>query len=82
VLAGNQINFSQGNSCLFAINSFDLNGPIIVVLQGSDMAKIVIVDDSKLVRDLVARSLVDEGHEVQVVDPISLFDVLKVVRQF
>ena len=46
------------------------------------MAKIVIVDDSKLVRDLVARSLVDEGHEVQVVDPISLFDVLKVVRQF
>jgi two-component system phosphate regulon response regulator PhoB len=46
------------------------------------MAKITIVDDSKLVRDLIRRSLGDLDHEVQVVDPQSLFDVLKAVREF
>lgn len=46
------------------------------------MAKITVVDDSKLVRDLISRSLVGLGHEVQAVDPLSLFDVLKAVRGF
>ena len=45
------------------------------------MAKILIVDDSKLARDIVGRSLEDAGHEVIGVDPISLYDVLKVVRE-
>jgi CheY-like chemotaxis protein len=46
------------------------------------MAKITIVDDAKLLRDLIRRSLVGLGHEVQAVDPLSLFDVLKAVRGF
>jgi len=45
------------------------------------MAKIVIVDDSKLARDEVTRALEDAGHEVIGVDPASLYDVLKVVRE-
>jgi len=46
------------------------------------MARITLVDDSKLVRDLIRRTLVDAGHEVQAVDPLSLFDVLKAARDF
>ena len=46
------------------------------------MAKIIIVDDSKSMRDLVRRSLMGVGHEVETVDPLSLFDVLKAIRGF
>jgi CheY-like chemotaxis protein len=46
------------------------------------MAKIVVVDDSKLARDVVGRAMEDAGHTVVTVDPISLFEVLKAVREF
>jgi len=45
------------------------------------MPKILVVDDSKLARDIVARLLVDAGYESIVVDPISLYDVLKAIRE-
>jgi CheY-like chemotaxis protein len=45
------------------------------------MTKIVVVDDSKLARDLVARALAEAGHEVHPVAPTSLYEVLKVIRE-
>jgi len=45
------------------------------------MAKIVIVDDSKLAREIVCRALEEAGHEVLMADPLSLYDVLKVIRE-
>ena len=44
------------------------------------MAKIAIVDDSRLARTLEANSLIPEGHTVRDIDPTSLFDVLKVLH--
>ena len=46
------------------------------------MARIAIIDDSKLVRDLISRSLDEAGHQVLAVNPASLFDVLKAAREF
>jgi CheY-like chemotaxis protein len=46
------------------------------------MPRIAIIDDSKLVRDLVSRALEDAGHQVLAVNPMSLFDVLKASREF
>jgi CheY-like chemotaxis protein len=45
------------------------------------MAKIIVVDDSKLARDIVAKALAEAGHDVQVVEPLSVFDVLKAIRE-
>lgn len=45
------------------------------------MARIVVVDDRKLARDIDARSLTDAGHEVHLADPASLFEVLRAVRE-
>jgi DNA-binding response OmpR family regulator len=46
------------------------------------MARIIVVDDSRLVREIVRRSLVEAGHEVLPVDPTSLFDVFSLIREF
>jgi CheY-like chemotaxis protein len=46
------------------------------------MPRIAFIDDSKLVRDLISRSLLEAGHEVLAVNPLSLFDVLKATREF
>ena len=45
------------------------------------MPRIAIVDDSRLVRAFVAGTLRAQGHEVVEVEPSSLFDVLKVLRE-
>jgi CheY-like chemotaxis protein len=45
------------------------------------MAKIVLVDDSRLARTVAMASLRKLGHEVLEVEPVSLFDVLKVLRE-
>ena len=44
------------------------------------MARIAIVDDSRLARMFVAGALRTRGHEVVEVEPDSLFSVLKVLR--
>lgn len=45
------------------------------------MSRIAIVDDSRLVRTFAAGVLKAKGHEAIEVDPTSLFDVLKVLRE-
>lgn len=45
------------------------------------MSRIAIVDDSRLVRAFVAGALRAQGHEVVEVEPTSLFEVLKVLRE-
>lgn len=45
------------------------------------MPRIAIVDDSRLVRSFAAGALRAKGHEVVEVDPTSLFEVLKVLRE-
>jgi len=45
------------------------------------MAKIMIVDDSRLARTYAAACLAKEGHEVLEVEPTSIFDVLKAVKE-
>ena len=45
------------------------------------MAKITIVDDSRLARTFTSACLRKSGHEVQEVDPTSIFDVLKIVKE-
>jgi len=45
------------------------------------MGKIMIVDDSRLARVFTASCLSRHGHEVQEVDPTSIFDVLKAVKE-
>ncbi len=45
------------------------------------MARIVIVDDSRLARTFTAKCLEKLGHEVEVVEPTSIFDVVKVLRE-
>lgn len=45
------------------------------------MPRIAIVDDSRLVRAFAAGALRAKGHEVVEVEPSSLFEVLKVLRE-
>ncbi|MCE1203163.1 MAG: response regulator [Holophagaceae bacterium] len=45
------------------------------------MARIAIVDDSRLVRAFAAGALRAMGHETVEVEPTSLFEVLKVLRE-
>ena len=45
------------------------------------MPRIAIVDDSRLVRTFVAGALRSQGHETVEVEPSSLFEVLKVLRE-
>jgi len=44
------------------------------------MARIAIVDDSRLARTFAASCLRKSGHEIVEIDPISIFEVLKVLR--
>lgn len=44
------------------------------------MGRIMIVDDSRLARTFTAACLRKQDHEVQEVDPSSIFDVLKAVK--
>ncbi|BDU74459.1 response regulator [Mesoterricola silvestris] len=45
------------------------------------MAKIVIVDDSRLARTFTARCLGNMGHEVELAEPTGIFDVVKVLKE-
>lgn len=45
------------------------------------MPRIAIVDDSRLVRAFAAAALRAKGHEALEVEPTSLFEVLKVLRE-
>ena len=45
------------------------------------MSRIAIVDDSRLVRTFAASVLKAKGYETIEIDPSSLFDVLKVLRE-
>jgi two-component system phosphate regulon response regulator PhoB len=45
------------------------------------MGRIMIVDDSRLARTFTAACLRKQGHDVQEVEPTSIFDVLKVVKE-
>jgi len=45
------------------------------------MHRIAIVDDSRLVRAFAAAALRAKGHEAVEVEPTSLFEVLKVLRE-
>ena len=45
------------------------------------MARIMIVDDSRLARTFTAACLRKEGHEVVEVEPTSIFDVLKATKE-
>lgn len=45
------------------------------------MSRIAIVDDSRLVRAFAAAALRAKGHETVEVEPTSLFEVLKVLRE-
>jgi len=45
------------------------------------MPRIAIVDDSRLVRAFAAAALRAKGHEAVEVEPTSLFEVLKVLRE-
>jgi DNA-binding NarL/FixJ family response regulator len=45
------------------------------------MSRIAIVDDSRLVRAFSAGALRAQGHETVEVEPTSLFEVLKVLRE-
>ena len=46
------------------------------------MGKIMIVDDSRLARTFTAACLRKQDHEVQEVDPTSIFDVLKAAKEW
>lgn len=45
------------------------------------MARIAIVDDSRLARTFAATCLRKEGHEPVEIDPLSIFEVLKLLRE-
>jgi DNA-binding NarL/FixJ family response regulator len=45
------------------------------------VARIAIVDDSRLVRTFTAAALKSQGHETVAVEPTSLFEVLRVLRE-
>nr|WP_320132790.1 response regulator [uncultured Holophaga sp.] len=44
------------------------------------MARVCIVDDSRLARTVAATCVRKLGHEVEEIDPTSIFDVLSVLR--
>jgi CheY-like chemotaxis protein len=44
------------------------------------MARITVVDDSRLARTFASACLRKRGHETQEVDPTSIFDVLKTLQ--
>ena len=44
------------------------------------MGRIMIVDDSRLARTFSSACLRKQGHEVQEVEPTSIFDVLKTLK--
>ena len=44
------------------------------------MGKISVVDDSRLARTFTSACLRKAGHEVEEIDPTSIFDVLKVLK--
>lgn len=46
------------------------------------MAKVLVVDDSKMFRMLASAPLVNAGYDVLAVDPVSLFEVLKAMYAF
>ena len=46
------------------------------------MAKIAIVDDSKLARTFTQAALRKLGHTIREIEPTSVFDVLKILRDF
>jgi CheY-like chemotaxis protein len=46
------------------------------------MAKILVVDDSRMMRALISTPLEASGHEVLEVDPVSLHEVLNQVHAF
>jgi len=46
------------------------------------MAKILVFDDSKLMREFTSAPLREAGHEVLGVEPDSLFDALKHINEF
>lgn len=45
------------------------------------MPRIAIVDDSRLVRAFAAGAIRAQGHEMVEIEPTSLFEVLKVLRE-
>ena len=45
------------------------------------MARIAIVDDSRLARTFAVACLRNQGHELIEIDPTSIFDVLKELKQ-
>lgn len=45
------------------------------------MARIAIVDDSRLARTFAATCLRKAGHEIVDIDPLSIFEVLKILRE-
>ena len=45
------------------------------------MPRIAIVDDSRLVRAFAAAALRAQGHETVEIEPTSLFEILKVLRE-
>lgn len=45
------------------------------------MALIAVVDDSRLARTFTATCLRKASHEVVDIDPLSIFEVLKVLRE-
>ena len=51
------------------------------MVQGIVMALIAVVDDSRLARTFAASCLRKAGHEVMDIDPLSIFEVLKVLRE-
>ena len=44
------------------------------------MGRIMVVDDSRLARTVTSACLRKQGHEVQEGDPVSIFEVLKAVK--
>jgi CheY-like chemotaxis protein len=46
------------------------------------LGRILVVDDSKMFRNLVGAPLVEAGYEVRLVDPTSVCDVLKQMHAF
>jgi len=46
------------------------------------MARILVIDDSKMFRMLASAPLTEAGHTVQAVDPLSIYEVLKALYAF
>jgi CheY-like chemotaxis protein len=50
--------------------------------MGPRMARILVIDDSKMFRMLASAPLTEAGHTVQAVDPLSIYEVLKALYAF